>query len=117
RDNSNGQTQFYYQSSADVTALVQRRGPGAYRVGGIASVTPVNRNDNTWFAAWGMVVFYHLPTDPPRNLALFDGAEMVAPGNSSSGMISGFLVPPAGFSGRLGMIAYEGDVSLEGDVF
>ncbi len=107
----------FYESTADVTPFVQAQGPGAYRAGNIASLNLVDLNDSTSFVAWSMVVFYQLASDPPRNLALFDGADVVTNGNPQSGTINGFLVPNAGFDAKLGVIAYEGDDSISGDAF
>lgn len=107
--------EFYYQSTADVTAFVRDLGNGAYRVSVPTAISPVNRMDNNWFGAWSMVVFYQLASEPPRNLTLFDGAELVDNGAPSSGTIQGFLAPAVGFDARLGVVAYEGDVTLTGD--
>lgn len=106
---------FAYQSVADVTALVRQHGAGAYRVGGVDTRDPVNLNNDTSFAGWWMAVFYELATEPPRNLALFDGLDQVRPGNPANATLSGFRVPNAGFDGKLGVIAFEGDSSLTGD--
>jgi len=106
-----------YQSSADVTAIVQANGVGAYSVSGVASTNPVNLNDNTFFTTWSMVVFYRLDTDPPRNLTLFDGFDFVDASNSVNVTLTGFLVPNSGFDGKLGIIAYEGDRTLTGETF
>jgi len=62
-----------------------------------------------------MVVLYSTPTDPTRNLAVFDGLDAITTNGSSSVNLSGFLVPNAGFDAKLGVIAYEGDDSLNGD--
>ena len=106
-----------YQASADVTALVQANGVGAYRVAGIDSLNPVNLNDSTFFSAWSMVVVYRLDTMPPRNITLFDGFDQVDTTNSANVTLNGFLVPDAGFDGKLGIIAYEGDLTLVGESF
>ncbi|HEY1086974.1 MAG TPA: isopeptide-forming domain-containing fimbrial protein, partial [Archangium sp.] len=106
-----------YQSSADVTALVQAQGTGAYRVSGIDSLNAVNLNDSTFFSTWSMVVFYRLDTEPPRNLTLFDGFDQVDTATSANVTLTGFLVPDAGFDGKLGIIAYEGDATLNGESF
>jgi hypothetical protein len=63
-----------YESVADVTALVKQQG-AAYRVSGVDANNFINLNQLITFAAWNLVVFYSLPTDPPRNLALFDGLD------------------------------------------
>src|ERR687887_384521 len=107
--------QAFYQSTADVTSLVQTNGNGAYRLSGVSTVNPLNLSNEVNFAAWAMVVFYALPSDPPRNLALFDGLDVVEAGSPASATVSGFLVPNSGYAARLGVIAYEGDSSLTGD--
>jgi uncharacterized repeat protein (TIGR01451 family) len=104
-----------YQSVANVTALVQQYGSGAYRVSGINPTTFVNVNDNAGFAGWALVVFYQRAADPLRNLAIFDGLDIVSNGNNQSATLTGFLVPNAGFTGKLGVIAYEGDNLIPGD--
>ena len=106
----------WYQSVGDVTALVKSNGPGAYRVSGIGSVNLVGRDDNDPMVGWVMVVLYELESDPPRNLAIFDGLDLIA--NDSDGVeveLSGFLVPSAGFDAKLGVIAYEGEQRYVGD--
>src|SRR5213078_2467096 len=50
----------YYQSTAEVTSIVQSHGTGVYRVGGIDSVTLAETNTETLYAAWWLVVFYKL---------------------------------------------------------
>ena len=106
----------WYQSTADVTALVTAAGSGLYRVSDIASLELPTLLDNPDpIDAWTLVVFYSLPSDPPRNLALFDGLDLVLPNNTATAMLSGFLVPNSGFDAKLGVIAYEGEASLGGD--
>src|SRR4051794_16366312 len=106
---------WWYESSADVTALVKTNGVGAYRLTGVDSVNLVNFNSENPYDAWSMVVFYSLPTDPLRNLALFDGLDFVFAGNPATISISGFQVPNAGFDAKLGVWAFEGDFTFTGD--
>jgi uncharacterized repeat protein (TIGR01451 family) len=106
----------YYQSTADVTELVRTHGQGAYRVSGIDTVELANLNEHRAFVAWSMVVFYQRDGEPQRNLALFDGLDLVEPGQPPVDItLSGFLVPNAGFDAKLGVVAYEGDGESEGD--
>ncbi len=106
----------YYQSTADVTALVQAHGVGAYRVGDVSAMPLLNLNNDTVYAAWAMVVLYTLTTDPPRNLTIFDGLDLInSTGPSVTDTLSGFVVPNAGFDAKLGAVAYEGDDQLPGD--
>ncbi len=106
----------YYESTADVTALVQAHGAGAYRVGGVSATDLLNLNNDTVYAAWAMVVFYRLDGDPQRNLTVFDGLDLInSTGPSVTDTLSGFLVPNAGFDAKLGVVTYEGDDQFTGD--
>jgi clumping factor A len=104
-----------YQSVADVTALVLANGSGAYRVSGVEVDAFPNANNEVLFAGWSLVVLYQLASEPPRNLAVFDGLDLVAQNTPSNVSLSGFLVPNAGFDAKLGALAYEGDQSWSGD--
>ncbi|EYF07083.1 isopeptide-forming domain-containing fimbrial protein [Chondromyces apiculatus] len=108
---------FFYQSVADVTQLVQTNGSGAYRVSGVDSNNLINGTSDVNYAGWWMVVFYQLDTEPPRNLALFDGLDRVAQGQNQNATLSGFFVPPAGYDAKLGVVAFEGDTVIQGDQF
>ena len=60
--------------------------------------------------------FTAFPSDPPRNLTIFDGLDLInSNGPSVTVTLSGFLVPNAGFDAKLGAITYEGDDQLTGD--
>ncbi|MCK6590012.1 MAG: hypothetical protein L6Q76_20770, partial [Polyangiaceae bacterium] len=104
-----------YQAVADITDIVQAQGPGSYRVSGVNVANIVGLDNPNTFGGWWMVVFYALPTDPPRNLALFEGLDAVFNGNPQNVTLSGFLVPNAGFDAKLGVVAYEGDEGTLGD--
>ncbi len=104
-----------YRSVADVTPLVQSYGSGAYRVSDVDIANLVNLNDQTAYAAWWMVVFYKLSSEPFRQLTLFDGLDTVNNGDSQNFTLSGFWVPQeVGFS-KLGVVAMEGDKMIAGD--
>lgn len=106
----------FYQSSADVTQLLRTNGAGAYRVSGIDTPSLAGVVGSREFIAWWMVVLYTLDSDPPRNIAIFDGLDMIEPTTPAITVtVSGFLVPDAGFDAKLGVVAYEGDASLIGD--
>jgi uncharacterized repeat protein (TIGR01451 family)/MYXO-CTERM domain-containing protein len=108
----------YYQATAEITTLVQQHGAGAYRVGGVSSIDLRNFDSTTVYAAWWMVVFYRLDTEPLRNLTVFDGLDLVQQGagtNLVTATLRGFLVPNAGFDAKLAVLAYEGDDSINGD--
>ena len=104
-----------YQSVADVTALVQQYGSGAYRVSNIDVAPFANVDVSVLYGGWWLVAFYQLASDPVRNLALFDGLDVVKAGSNQSITLSGFLVPNAGFDGKLGVVAFEGDNTATGD--
>ncbi|MDC0743416.1 MopE-related protein [Polyangium mundeleinium] len=108
-----------YQSVANITTIVQQQGSGAYRVSGVDVENPVGQgtDDETTFAGWYMIVLYERASDPPRNLAIFDGLDIVANGAPQNVTLSGFLVPPAFANARLGVVAFEGDTTLTGDSF
>lgn len=101
---------YLYQASADVTALVQRYGAGSYRVSGVARRPVIGRTDDVEFSAWSMVVFYKNNNEPVRNLALFDGLDVVGVGATVDLSIRGFNVPMGGsVEAKLGILSYEGD--------
>lgn len=107
----------YYQSSADITSLVQALGAGAYRVSGIDTIDIRTQNRDVSFVTWNVVVVYRLASDPIRSVSVFDGLERVSTsaGSKTSVSLKGFTVPVTGFSAQLGVIAYEGDSDITGD--
>jgi uncharacterized repeat protein (TIGR01451 family) len=116
RVNNASTGRFWYQSTADVTALVQAQGPGAYRIAGVAGLDIVGLVDVNPVAAWYAVVLYEQTGQPWRNVAIFDGLDLVDQTmNSVSASLSGFLVPQTGYDARLGVVAYEGEAQLSGD--
>ena len=111
----NGQS-LGYQSVADVTALVLQNGPGAYRVSGVDSLPVASFNTPNLAVGWWMVVFYQDSTLPLRQLTLFDGLDYVNNMTGSvSATLSGFLIPPSGYTAHLGVVAYDGDTTVTGD--
>ena len=103
-----------YQAVADVTSIVQAQGAGVYRLSDLEVVDLVGLNESVTFAAWTLVVLYQDVSEPTRNLAIFDGLDLVD-GLPVSATLSGFLVPNAGFDAKLAVIAYEGDDQFGGD--
>jgi len=104
-----------YQGSADVTALVQAAGPGTYTVANLQT-----RSGTNAFGGWTLVVVVSDPREPPRNMTVFDGFQIVCTGSCGSGRldipVSGFQTPPAGtVRTRVGTVAYEGDRGSVGD--
>lgn len=105
-----------YQSTADITDLLQQIGPGALRVGRIDTVSPVNLGKIT-YVAWSVVVFYKRAADPPRTLSLADDLSVLDRNNPLNLTLNNFLPLPkeAGFSARIGIVAYEGNATVSGD--
>ncbi|HEY1331761.1 MAG TPA: hypothetical protein VGH10_09840 [Actinomycetota bacterium] len=101
-----------YQGFADVTGTVQASGAGTY---GMADVQAGTGNDR--YAGWALVVAYHDPTLPARNLTVFDGFQTVTSGGPSVDIpVSGFLTPTSGpVRTTLGFVTHEGDLGLLGD--
>ena len=117
-NNVAGKQPLGYESLADVTALVQQNGAGAYRLSGIDSLDVTNiTNQPNAGVGWWMVVFYADAAAPLRQLTLFDGLDWVnnmTPAGVSVGL-SGFLVPSSGYTAHLGVVALQGDATLVGD--
>jgi uncharacterized repeat protein (TIGR01451 family) len=101
-----------YQSFADVTALVQAGGNGAYTVANLQAGTGANH-----YGGWSLVVAFQDPGEPIRNLTVNDGFAVVSGATPSvSTTIGGFLTPATGpVRSRLGAVVYEGDLALTGD--
>ena len=108
-------TRTFYQSAADITAFVQQHGSGAYRVSGVEVAPVTDVTEETNYAAWWMVVVFRDPTQPLRNLAVFEGFDLVDQNTTAVANLTGFLVPNAGYDAKLGVVAYEGDNGVSGD--
>jgi uncharacterized repeat protein (TIGR01451 family) len=109
---------WWYQASADVTALVQALpvAAGAWMVSDVDSIPLANVTSEVAFTGWWAVVFYEDPAEfTLRNLTLFDGFEGVSSGVAASATLAGFRVPSGGFDAKLGVVAWEGDSSVSGD--
>lgn len=104
-----------YRNVADVTALVQANGSGAYRLSGVSIDNWVDVANSNAYAGWWMVVLYRLDSDPLRSLALFDGLDAVANGIPQSVSIGGFVVPTSFGTVKLAAVAMEGDNTGTGD--
>jgi uncharacterized repeat protein (TIGR01451 family) len=105
-------TEYWYQSSADVTALLRSlaSASGRFTLSGVLSRSLPNVELQTTFAAWWAVVFFRDPNDPSlRQLTVFDGLDYVEPGAPADVTLGGFLVPSGGFDAKLGVVTYEGD--------
>ena len=105
-----------YQSSADITGLLQQYGAGPYRVTGVPRMPAVNTNSDVNYATWSIVVFYQKDGVPIRNLTLWDGLTGVVGGTKTMVNLSGFRVPMGTkIDAKLATVAYDGDHDYDGD--
>ncbi len=105
-----------YQCLSEVTNQVPSTGNGSYTVANVQTGTGQNR-----FGGWGLVIVYEDPSQPLRNLVVYDGFGLVLDQNMSGSVninLSGFRSPASGnVITRVGAIAYEGDQGAGGDSF
>jgi len=101
-----------FQGLVDVTGEVAAAGAGTYSLANLQAGTGRDRQ-----AGWSLVVAYRDTTQPPRNLTIFDGFQVVNAGNPNVSMpVSGFQTPPSGpVRTRVGFVGYEGDAGSTGD--
>lgn len=103
-------TNTLFQSSVEVTSLVQRYGVGAYKVSHLAQRLFSSRDEDVQYAGWALVVVYKNASDPVRNITIFDGLDSVSAGQRVDLRIQGFAVPQGSTAqGSLGIIGYDGD--------
>ena len=106
-----------YAAFADVTGRVTALADpnGDYTVADMQATVGTNRH-----AGWSLVIAYRDPTQPLRNLTVFDGFAVVnstAP-TSITTTVSGFVTPSTGtVNAEVGLVAGEGDLGLTGDQF
>jgi uncharacterized repeat protein (TIGR01451 family) len=105
-----------YEGFANVTALVQAGGNGAYTVANVQSDLD-GPQPHGLYAGWSLVVAYQAPGQPPRNLTVFDGYAVQSPSDLPLDItISGFKAPPSGpVNAKVGVVAYEGDLPIIND--
>lgn len=127
---------YYYQGSADVTALVQSGGEGYYTVANI--VSEIGQPIGGSYGAWSLVIVYDDPNETFRNVTVFDGYQgIVTSGDQTTATayanangcgsntgarntmtipLSGFLTPKSGtVNSSLSVFAGEGDKGATGD--
>jgi uncharacterized repeat protein (TIGR01451 family) len=102
-----------YGAFADVTNLVEARGPGTYTIANVKGDPGIINH----FAGWSLVVAYEAPGANLRNLTVFDGFADVSQSNPNVEIdFTGFTAPPSGpVKANLGFISYEGDLGISGD--
>ncbi|MFJ9340186.1 DUF3344 domain-containing protein [Streptomyces sp. NPDC101733] len=105
-----------YQASADVTPMVRRGGTGMWTVAQL-NIAMGHSEVGAW-GGWTLVVAYEHPQEPVRRISLWDGFESLAAGAGEAAgetvELAGLDVP-AGASGRVGVVAYDGDRGVLGD--
>lgn len=102
-----------YQAFADVTAQVTAAGSGTYTVADVQAATGGDA-----YGGWSLVVAYRDSAAPLRNLAVFDGYEIVnTSGNTHKTItVTGLFAPPAGaIKAKVGVVTYDGDRGFNGD--
>ena len=100
-----------YTAFADVTSLVNAAGAGEYTVANVQTGTGGNS-----FGGWSLVVAYSDPTEPLRNLTVFDGLTIVSSSAFVDIPLSGFKTPTTGtVKTTIGVVAAEGDWGATGD--
>jgi hypothetical protein len=80
-----------YQQFANLTDEVETAGEGVYWGANVAAGRGEDR-----YAGWTLAIVYRDPTQPLRNITVFDGFSNVRIGSSESITISGFLTRPTG---------------------
>ncbi|MFE3556397.1 DUF3344 domain-containing protein [Streptomyces sp. NPDC059193] len=98
-----------YQASADVTPLVRKGGAGMWTVAQL-NIAMGHSEAGAW-GGWTLVVAYEHPQEPVRRISVWDGFESLAarPGSGDGVVEVDGLDVPAGASGRVGVVAYDGD--------
>jgi uncharacterized repeat protein (TIGR01451 family) len=102
-----------YQSFADITSLLPTNPSGSFTLANLQVGRGVDRE-----GGWAIVFVLADPTQPARDLSVFDGFASVTTSDTSpvTVNVSGLLTPPAGpVKTRVGAIAYEGDAGTTGD--
>lgn len=113
-DNSGTSGWDVYNSFADVTSLVQAAGSGTYTMANVQVSTGTNFTYPN--AGWALVIVYEDPTEPRRNLSVFDGYQFTGFGSSITNTLSGLQTPPTpGFGVFMGAVAGDGEIDQLGD--
>ncbi|RVU27514.1 DUF3344 domain-containing protein [Streptomyces antnestii] len=102
-----------YQASADVTRLVRASGGGSYTVAQIDVAK--GRSAAGACGGWTLVAAYEKRAEPLRRIALWDGFESFSEGHRGHTVRLGGMPVAAGATGRVGMVAYNGDRGVTGD--
>lgn len=106
--------QAYYQSTVDVTSFVGTNGAGQYRVSDMDAIVVPNVLQDITYAAWALVVFFDLATEPFGNRALYDGFDQVESASLDTTLTVTVPESPV-HPARLALVVYEGDFDHSGD--
>ena len=112
-----GRLDNIYTAYAEVTDIVKQYGEGDYYVADICC-NPGNGGSVGYFGGWGLVVIYENSQMKWRDITVFDGHAYLSGANNPTQQIdlSGFKAVQVGHVNlKLGMMAAEGDVSIDGD--
>ncbi|MER5749852.1 DUF3344 domain-containing protein [Streptomyces sp. NPDC002088] len=101
-----------FQASTDVTQLVRDSAPGLYTVSQV-NVASGKSAAGAW-GGWTLVVAYENPSEPLRDLAIWDGFAPLRSGGAQEMRLRD-LSFPAGAGGYAGLVAYNGDRGTTGD--
>jgi large repetitive protein len=115
-DSARWPNQWDYQASADVTRIVGQYSAGTYRLSGVSIWPTVRQFSDTSFATWWLVVFYRVPSDPVRTLALYDDLLGLQSQNTQI-TLGGFIIPQGVIDAKMGVVVYEGDIGDVGETF
>ncbi|WP_426365820.1 DUF3344 domain-containing protein [Streptomyces sp. E-08] len=102
-----------FQASADVTDLVRRSRPGQWTVAQVN--VAMGRSAVGGWGGWTLVAAYEKASEPLRRISVWDGFETVGPRAGELRVPLDGNRFPKGVSGRLGLIAYDGDRGTSGD--
>jgi uncharacterized repeat protein (TIGR01451 family) len=95
-----------YAAFMDVTALVQAGGAGDYTVADVQTDAITSS-----FGGWSLIIAARIPGQPPRNLTVFDGYQVVGAVDISISL-SGFQTPSSGLvTTTIGIVSAEGDLT------
>lgn len=116
-DQKDSSGRSYYQSFADVTALVRAGGPGAWSVADTAVATPGVQTgaSSNYYAGWSLVVVYGTVgtgSSSARTVTVYDGGTWVDTRTTTPAFE---FATRAGSQATIGVVAWEGDRRVTGD--
>jgi parallel beta-helix repeat protein len=114
-DGAGGGAATAYNAFKDVTSLIKNQPANSTQTYSVADIQAGLGTDR--YSGWSLIVVYEDPTEPWRELNVFDGFAVVSSATVTTN-ISGFNTPANGaFNAEFGAFAYEGDMGTTGDTF